>query len=88
MLCALDRSDVARLRRAPLAAEFTGAEMLMATFQTDPGAVARILPRPLRPANPPVAYAFVTRCPRTNLGSVYDEGALFIQARLGRDVGL
>jgi len=62
--------------------------MLMAVFRTDAGAIARILPRPLRPTPQPLAFAFVARYPQTNFGSVYHEGALFVQARLGREVGL
>ena len=88
MLFALGRSEIADLRSAPLAAEFIGAEMLMAAFQTDPSAIAKILPRPLRPTAQPLAFAFVAHYPQTNFGSSYHEGALFVQARLGGEVGL
>jgi len=88
MLFALGRSEIADLRSAPMVAEFVGAEMLMAAFQTEPSAIAKILPRPLRPTAEPIAFAFVARYPQTNFGSIYEEGALFVQARLGREVGL
>jgi acetoacetate decarboxylase len=78
MLYALSREEVARLRKG-LVPEFTGAEMLKAVYRTDPAAVSRILPRPLRPAEP-VALAFVARYPQTNFGSPYMEGALFVRA--------
>lgn len=87
MLFALSPSEIADLRGAPLDAEFVGSEMLLAAFQTDPSAIARILPRPLRPTSQPIAFAFVAHHPQTNFGSVYHEGALFVQARLGREVG-
>jgi len=88
MLFALGRSEIADLRSAPLVAEFIGAEMLMAAFQTEPSAIAKILPRPLRPTAQPIAFAFVARYPQTNFGSSYHEGALLVQARLGGEVGL
>jgi acetoacetate decarboxylase len=88
MRFALSPSEVADLRRAPLVAEFVGSEMLLAAFQTEPHAIARILPRPLRPTSQPIAFAFVAHHPQTNFGSAYHEGALFLQARLGRETGL
>jgi acetoacetate decarboxylase len=89
MLFALGPTELALLRRAaPFVCELTGAEMLMAAFQTERGAIAKILPRPLRPTSQPIAFAFVARYPQTNFGSIHHEGALFVQARLGREVGL
>lgn len=89
MRFALGPTELALLRRAaPFVSEFTGAEMLMAAFQTEPGAIAKMLPRPLRPTSKPIGFAFVARYPQTNFGSTYREGALFVQARLGREVGL
>jgi acetoacetate decarboxylase len=78
MLYALNRDEVARLRRG-FVPEFVGAEMLAAAYRTDPVAVARTLPRPLKPAEP-IALVFVARYPETNFGSVYNEGALFVLA--------
>lgn len=88
MLFALSRSEIADLRSAPLVADFIGAEMLMAAFRTEPSAIARILPRPLKPTAEPIAFAFVARYPLTNFGSIYHEGALFVQACLGGEVGM
>jgi acetoacetate decarboxylase len=89
MLFALEPTELALLRRAaPFVSELTGAEMLMVAFQTEPSAIARILPRPLRPTAQPIGFAFVARYPQTNFGSVYHEGALFVQARCGSEVGL
>ena len=86
---ALGPTELALLRRAaPFVSEFTGAEMLMAAFQTEPSAIAKILPRPLRPTSQPIGFTFVARYPQTNFGGIYQEGALFVQARLGREVGL
>jgi acetoacetate decarboxylase len=80
MLYALDRSELQRLRNADWTAEFTGAEVLAAVFRTDPGVLAQILPRPLRPPTNPLALAFVAHYPRTSFGTVYNEAALFVQA--------
>lgn len=88
MLYALAASDIDRLRGLKFIPEFTGAEMLVAAFRTDPAVVARILPRPLRPPQEAVAIAFVARYPQTNFGCVYNEGALLVRAVLGREVGL
>jgi hypothetical protein len=46
MLYALDQSELQQLRNADWTAEFTGAEVLAAVFRTDPGVLAKILPRP------------------------------------------
>lgn len=88
MLYALGASDIGRLRSARFAPEFTGAEMLVAAYRTDPAVVAKILPRPLQPPEQPVAVAFVARYPQTNFGSVYNEGALLIRAQFRHEVGL
>lgn len=88
MLYALAPSDIARLRGSRFVPEFTGAEMLIAAYRTDPMVVARILPRPLRLPEEAVAVAFVARYPQTNFGCVYNEGALLLRAVRGREVGL
>ena len=54
--------------------------MLSARFRTDPDVVKTILPKPLGPADEPLAQAFVARYPRTNFGVSYSEGALFLRA--------
>lgn len=87
MLYALTKTELDALRRAQVYFEFTGAEMLMAAYRTDPAVVAQILPRPLKPAPDPLAFAFVGHYPRTNFGSVYNEGALLVRAILGREEG-
>jgi acetoacetate decarboxylase len=54
--------------------------MLWAQFRTDPDVVRAILPKPLGPADEPLARAFVARYPETNFGVSYSEGALFLRA--------
>jgi len=74
--------EVRRFARAGrFMAQFTGAEMLLVSFRTDPKTVAAVLPRPLRPAGEPLAAAFVARYPATNFGVTYHEGALFVAAQ-------
>lgn len=87
MLYALSRSELAGLQSASKQAEFTGAEMVIATYRTDPVAVEMILPPPLKPTPQATAAAFIGRYPQTSFGSVYNEGALFVQARFGTEVG-
>lgn len=90
MLYALASDEVTRLRRrlSSLELQFAGAEKLQVFFRTDPDVVARIVPKPLRPADEPRAVAFVARYPETNFGLPYDEGALFVEVRWGKERGL
>jgi acetoacetate decarboxylase len=80
MLYALNRSELRRLRQDDLVIEFRDAEMLSALFRTDHDVAASILPKPLVPADDPLAQAFVARYPKTNFGVSYSEGALFLRA--------
>lgn len=61
-------------------AEFYGAEMVMAVWETKPEIVGRLLPAPLKPVARPLASAFVADYPRTNFSVPYKEGALFLSA--------
>lgn len=90
MLYALAPDEVVRMRRrlASLELQFTGAELLQVLFRTDPEFVARVVPRPLRPAAAPRALAFVARYPETNFGLPYDEGALFVEVSWGKERGV
>lgn len=80
MLYALNRSQLKRIRRSEPVYEFRGAEMLTASFRTDPETVRAILPNPLDAPEEPVAMAFIARYPKTNFGVSYSEGALFLRA--------
>ena len=50
------------------------------SFVRTPRGSSTILPRPLRSPTNPLALAFVARYPETSFGTVYNEGALFVQA--------
>jgi hypothetical protein len=65
---------------ARASADFYDAEMLAIFWETKPEIVARILPPPLKPAEFPLAMAFVADYPRTNFDVVYKESALFLRA--------
>jgi acetoacetate decarboxylase len=80
MLYALNRSQLKRIRQSDLIYEFRGVEMLSALFRTDPDVARAALPKPLAPADEPLAQAFVARYPETNFGVTYSEGALFLRA--------
>jgi acetoacetate decarboxylase len=74
-------SEVWKFARAgQFMGQFTGAEMLLVSYRTDPKTVTAVLPRPLRPADDPLAAAFVARYPETNFGLTYNEGGLFVAA--------
>jgi acetoacetate decarboxylase len=80
MMYAMDRPELQKIYQRDPVAKFPGAEMLFSIYRTDPAAVARILPEPLRPFEEPLVFAFVARYPETNFGSVYNEGALCLLA--------
>ncbi len=61
-------------------ADFYDAEMLSVFWETKPEIVARLLPPPLKPAEYPLAMAFVANYPKTNFDVTYRESALFIRA--------
>jgi acetoacetate decarboxylase len=80
MLYSLNRSQLKRLRHRNPVFEFRNVEMLSALFRTDPDIVRAVLPKPLVPAEEPLAQAFVARYPETNFGLSYCEGALLLRA--------
>jgi acetoacetate decarboxylase len=61
-------------------ADFYDAEMLSVFWETKPEIVAKLLPPPLKPAEYPMAMAFVANYPRTNFDVTYRETALFLRA--------
>lgn len=68
-------------------ADFYDAEMLMVFWETKPEIIARLLPPPLKPADNPIAMAFVANYPATNFDVVYKESALFIRAEFDGEEG-
>jgi acetoacetate decarboxylase len=78
MLYSLTQDQLAKLSNSHFMPEFTNAEMLVATFETDPGVARQILPKPLTFSSNNMASAFVARYPETNFGCIYSEGALFL----------
>lgn len=61
-------------------ADFYDAQMLTVFWETKPEIIAKLLPPPLKPANHPVAMAFVAYYPATNFDVTYMESALFVRA--------
>jgi acetoacetate decarboxylase len=61
-------------------ADFYGAEMLIVFWETKPEIIAKLLPPQLKPADQPIAMAFVADYPRTNFDVTYKESALFLRA--------
>ena len=61
-------------------ADFFDAEMLSVFWETKPEIVSRLLPPPLKPADYPLAMAFVADYQKTNFDVSYKETALFIRA--------
>lgn len=78
MLYSLTDEQVKKMRNASFMPEFSDAEMLFVTFESDPDVIRKVLPSPLRPSKDNTASAFIAKYPKTNFGSVYNEGALFL----------
>jgi acetoacetate decarboxylase len=67
--------------------EFYDAEMLTVVWETKPEIVERLLPPHLKPAEHPLAVAFVAHYPKTNFGVTYRESALFLRTRFNGETG-
>ena len=68
-------------------ADFYDAEMLSVFWETKPEIIAGLLPPPLKPAEQPIAMAFVAYYPATNFDVVYHESALFVRASYNGEEG-
>ncbi len=67
--------------------DFYSAEMLLVLWETKPEIVQRLLPPPLKPAQMPIAHAFIANYPKTNFGLPYLESALFLRAEFNGEEG-
>ena len=65
---------------SPESGDFRDAEMLTLVWETTPEAIQKLLPPPLKPAQKPVALAFVANYPSTNFSLPYQESALLIRS--------
>lgn len=79
------QAELAKLARKQF--EFYDAEMLVVMWETKPEIAKRLLPPPLKPADIPLATAFLAHYPKTNFGPTYYEGALFLRAEFGGVAG-
>lgn len=68
-------------------ADFYDAEMLMVFWETKPEIIEKLLPPPLKPADDPIALAFVANYPATNFDVTYKESALFVRAEFDGEEG-
>jgi acetoacetate decarboxylase len=59
---------------------FYDAEMVWVVWETTQACIERLLPPPLKPAQKPLALAFVANYPRTDFGITYRETAIALQA--------
>src|SRR5580704_9195809 len=65
---------------------FVNREFIIITYRTDPEALARVVPAPLRPTEPIVKYEFIKMPDSTGLGS-YTESGQVIPVTLGGEAG-
>jgi acetoacetate decarboxylase len=65
---------------------FVNREFIIITYRTDPEALARVVPAPLRPAEPIVKYEFIKMPDSTGLGS-YTESGQVIPVTLDGEAG-
>ena len=87
MLYSLSKKELALIMSDDLEAKFTGAKILYAAYLTDPDVVAKILPKPIKPAAEPLVLAYVADFPQTNFECSYREGAMLIRAVYGGQTG-
>ena len=89
MKFALDDEELAKLmeRMAGMRFIFFDAEMAVVFFRTDPNAIKRIIPEPLKPLAEPFAMAFMAKYPKTSFGSVYNEAALSLLVEYRGELG-
>jgi acetoacetate decarboxylase len=80
MLYSLSKQEAKTILGADLDGKFAGAKMLFAAYLTDSDIVAKILPRPLKPAAEPLVLAYIADFPKTNFGCSYREGAILLRA--------
>ncbi|MNI39469.1 putative acetoacetate decarboxylase [compost metagenome] len=66
---------------------FYDAEMLTLYWETKPEIIARLLPKPLKPASRPLVNAFVANYPATNFCPPYREAGLFVLADYNGQLG-
>lgn len=66
---------------------FYDAEMLTVYWETKPETIARLLPKPLKPASRPLVNAFVADYPATNFCPPYREAGLFVLADYNGQLG-
>jgi acetoacetate decarboxylase len=88
VLYSLKKEQLDKLSNANILPDFPNAEMLFATFKTDPGIVQEILPKPLKPSFDAYGIVFVAVYPETNFGCVYNEGALFLNCEFKGERGV
>ena len=88
MLYSLTKDQLDKLSNTHFMPEFTNAEMLFATFETDSDVAKKILPRPLTFSAGNTATAFLARYPETNFGCVYNEGASFLNCEYKGERGI
>lgn len=67
--------------------DFFDAKMAFVFFKTDPDAIKKLLPPPLKPLKQPMASVFIAEYPKTSFGAVYKEAALFLQAEYNGQPG-
>jgi acetoacetate decarboxylase len=87
MLYNLSKGQLDKVMKATTLSEFTNAEILLASFKTNPEVIREILPKPLKPSPDSSGTVFVARYPQTNFGSVYNEGALFLNCEFKGERG-
>ena len=68
-------------------AEFYGAEMLTVIWETKPEIIKSLLPPPLKPAEKPIASAFVADYPKTNFSLPYRGSGVVSSGRVRRRRG-
>lgn len=87
MMAAAGVVSVSAMFDAHAQAIYTDAEMLVAVWESDPEAIASLLPPPLKPYKHPIVIGFVADFPKTNFGVTYKMAAISIVCEYNGEVG-
>ena len=87
MLYSLNNEEIKKMRNVSFMPEFSDAEMIFVSFESDPDVIRKVLPAPLQPSKDNSGSAFVGKYPKTNFGCIYNEGALFLNCEFKGEKG-
>ena len=81
------KEEIIQKKKKLRTTEFKNAEMITVLWETKAEIVEKLLPKPLKPASRPIAFAFIANYSSTNQGVPYYEGALILRCEYNGEQG-